>query len=504
MITKTIIRKVTNGTAPYSYILIDESGQSCITIDPSSGTTSSGTVTATITATNSTCLANADIKLYIVDKEGCKATHDVVIEDPCDEFGVDGISLKPPFTFTVLPSGGSGSYSYEWFYDTSVFNVTETINPNGSNVPAIQLNYDKDNGVPPRTTPISVTITDSINGCEQTLTYDYNFCNPIVSDQIVTLTCDTTTGIQGNKNVFLKVQSCPGIDIDWTTLSFVTPVGMYVTHPWASDSSNPETYIQITTDANFPAGIYSINFTVNDEYGQLSNTGTLTVTASTCQEPQMVTLTNAVEERECADSAGTDITIDMTALAYPTTNIDWSTFEFVPAGTTTITTAGGTTGGYPNNAVFDSASKLVTYTIPLTSGTDSFQWQVQTTTGNYSNVANVTLWLDCSTPPTAVDDSDCAECGQAVIINVLGNDTISGSATIDPSTCVITTPPSNGSAYFDSSGNLVYTPNANYSGTDTIGYKVGNNRVPVAMSNEATVTIDVICAGLATNVASCP
>jgi hypothetical protein len=94
--------------------------------------------------------------------------------------------------------------------------------------------------------------------------------------------------------------------------------------------------------------------------------------------------------------------------------------------------------------------------------------------------------------PVANNDNASTTQGVAVVINVVGNDTDLGGA-INPATIAIVSgsEPLNGTAQLNvpSPGQVTYTPNASYFGTDSFRYTVADN--VGNRSNEATVTIQV-------------
>lgn len=97
--------------------------------------------------------------------------------------------------------------------------------------------------------------------------------------------------------------------------------------------------------------------------------------------------------------------------------------------------------------------------------------------------------------PDIVSTTGAASNPSAVTINVKANDG-PGNAGGTLGNPTIVTPPTNGSATVDGSGNVVYTPNANFYGTDVLTYQVcetpGSN-----LCATATVTITVKAPGSA-------
>lgn len=123
-------------------------------------------------------------------------------------------------------------------------------------------------------------------------------------------------------------------------------------------------------------------------------------------------------------------------------------------------------------------------------GEDTFTYRVNDGTAN-GNIATVTITVS-GTPgaaPVAVNDTyTLAEDGSLTTTlanDVLGNDT---DADLDPLTATLVANVSNGTLVFNGDGTFVYTPNANFSGTDTFTYQANDGS---SNSNIATVTLTV-------------
>ncbi len=99
---------------------------------------------------------------------------------------------------------------------------------------------------------------------------------------------------------------------------------------------------------------------------------------------------------------------------------------------------------------------------------------------------------DNTDPPQAVNDTVTTQEDTPVSIDVTANDTLTDSdETIDKNSITIKTQPTHGSAavQIDGSGTVVYTPDADYYGSDSFTYTVKDSEGEV--SNEATVTITI-------------
>ena len=125
-------------------------------------------------------------------------------------------------------------------------------------------------------------------------------------------------------------------------------------------------------------------------------------------------------------------------------------------------------------------------------GSDGFTYEI--TDGNGDAVqasVSITVVFNNDAAPVAVDDNTSTNEDTAVTIDVLANDTdIDGNQTIDKASVLIQTVPSNGSLSQNFvTGEVTYTPNNNYTGSDSFTYTIKDNSG--AESNVATVSITV-------------
>ncbi|NOG48609.1 MAG: tandem-95 repeat protein [Chloroflexi bacterium] len=106
-----------------------------------------------------------------------------------------------------------------------------------------------------------------------------------------------------------------------------------------------------------------------------------------------------------------------------------------------------------------------------------------------SNVATVTITVNpVNDAPVAVDDAYATDEDTALNVaapGVLTNDTDVDGDTL---TAVLVVGPTNGTLTLNGDGSFIYTPNANFNGSDTFTYKANDG---TADSNVATVTITV-------------
>ena len=140
----------------------------------------------------------------------------------------------------------------------------------------------------------------------------------------------------------------------------------------------------------------------------------------------------------------------------------------------------------------DPTTGAITYTPDSgTCGSDGFTYTVHDIDGAISNEAHVAVDVLCNAPPMVTDDFATTDENSSIGINVIANDTDSDGF-IDPTTIVITHSLQGGSAsVHPATGVVTYTPDPGMCGVDSFRYIVDDD--DGATSNEATVTIDVMC-----------
>ena len=121
-------------------------------------------------------------------------------------------------------------------------------------------------------------------------------------------------------------------------------------------------------------------------------------------------------------------------------------------------------------------------------GTDSFTYKA-IGAGTDSNVVTATITVTAvADPPVAVADSHSTDEDTVLTVaapGVLANDTDVDGSTL---TAVKVTDPTNGVVALSANGSFVYTPNADFNGTDSFTYKANDG---TADSSAVTVTITV-------------
>lgn len=495
-----------DSTGPYTWTLSASNTpvSGCVTFSQTTGVIvnpSTETINVDINFANETCLNESVITLTVTYNGGeCSSSFTLTIEDPCSDLVVGAITHQAPYTFSVAPTGGTPNYSYTWVYNESDFTAIGSTNTN-----VLVLSYTG-TGTPPQSTNIKVIVADQA-GCSEMISQNFVLCRPEVPDFLIELNCRTTLD-DPSETICIIPTGCTGVPLSLSTFQFTIPTpGLYIT-PFTDSVLSCEGVggrrFTITADADIvPPGTYNITYTVQDSNGTLSNVGTITVTVIHCNSEgsgSVVVQTPLSFTIPCS-AIVTDIYEigPMSGYVTSTNPIDWTTFDLIdPAdgssyGDGPLTTAAGAT------VDFNASTLKLEYEIPAVTGSDTFQWTVCDENGQCALAGTITVILDCSLEPSAVNDSECGVCGEVIEHDVLSNDTLNGAF----NQLQVYTAPTYGVAAFNNnyaSPKILYTANAGFSGTDSYVYRVRNS---FGETDTATVTVTVICAGTDSELAVC-
>src|SRR6185436_18444099 len=143
--------------------------------------------------------------------------------------------------------------------------------------------------------------------------------------------------------------------------------------------------------------------------------------------------------------------------------------------------------GTSNGALVLNADGSFTYTPNANfAGTDGFTYHANDGATD-SNVVTVTLTVSAvnDAPVAAADAYAVAEDG---VLNVAGSGVLANDGDVEGSalTAALIGTTSNGALTLNADGSFSYTPNANYTGTDSFSYRANDG---AANSNTVTVTL---------------
>jgi len=139
-----------------------------------------------------------------------------------------------------------------------------------------------------------------------------------------------------------------------------------------------------------------------------------------------------------------------------------------------------------NGSVVDNNDGTFTYTPNANyNGSDSFTYTVSDGNGG-TDSATVNLTINpLNDAPNAANDTATTNEDNAVTVNVLSNDSDPDGVTLQVTQV---TDGTNGTAVVNANGTITYTPNPDFSGTDTISYTISDGQ---GGTGTATVTITV-------------
>jgi len=381
---------------------------------------------------------------------------------------VDDTRTTPENTPVTIPVLANDSDT-----DGDTLSIVSATNPANGSVSVVNSDivYTPNNGFSGQDT-FDYTITDG-NGNNVTATVTVNVTDVKMAPNAVN-DAETT---DENTSVTINVLSNDS-DPDGDTLSLVSN-----TTPGNGTAVISGGNIVYTPAVGF-TGVDTFNYTITDTDGN-NVTAMVTVTVNDVNYPP-------------AASNDNDTTPENTPVTISVLGNDGD----IDGDTITITNVSATSNGGSatisgNNIIYTPANGFV--------GTDTFTYTINDGNGN-SVTATVTVVVTAvNKDPIAVDDSASTPLNTSVTINVAANDT-------DPdgtATCVnnIVSNPSNGVVSISGSTDLVYTPNAGFTGTDTFVYTACDanggtdtatvtvtvgmaNQPPVAWNNSATTPVN--------------
>ncbi|MEW8465277.1 MAG: tandem-95 repeat protein, partial [gamma proteobacterium symbiont of Ctena orbiculata] len=394
------------------------------TIDDGNGGTDTATVTVTVGAVNDAPIATDDA---VGTNEDTPVTVDVLPNDSDpdgDTLTVTAVTQGTNGTVTIDPVSGNPIYTPD-----ADFNGTDTFT----------YTIDDGNG---GTDTATVTVTvGAVNDA------------PIATDDTVGTNEDTPVTVDVLPN---------DSDPDGDTLT-VTAVTQGTNGSVAIDpiSGNPV----YTPDPDFN-GTDTFTYTIDDGNGG-TDTASVTVTVGAVNDAPVAT----------DDTVGTNEDTPVTVDVLPN--------DSDPDGDVLTVTA--VTQGTNGSVVIDPVSGNPVYTPdPDFNGTDTFTYTIDDGNGG-TDTATVTITVGAvNDAPIATDDAVGTNEDTPVTVDVLPNDSDPDGDTL---TVTAVTQGTNGTVTIDPvSGNPIYTPDADFNGTDTFTYTIDDGN---GGTDTATVTVTV-------------
>ena len=281
----------------------------------------------------------------------------------------------------------------------------------------------------------------------------------------------TSGGVTETATVNVTVTPVVDIATDTATTTEETAV---TTNVLANDTFEGTPVVTAVTQGTngtvtiLDANLGTVRYTPNADFNG-TDSYSYTVTSGGVTETAIVNVTVTVVVDIAADTISTNEDTDVTSNLL--TNDNFEGAEVITAVTQ------GTNGTV---TIIDGAAGTVRYTPNADfNGTDSYTYTVTSPTG-ITETATVTVTVNAVADIVA-DSATTAE-DTAVTTNVLANDNFEGTPVI-----TAVTQGSNGSVAIVS-GQVVYTPNADFNGTDSYTYTVTSGGVTETATVNVTVT----------------
>jgi len=293
-----------------------------------------------------------------------------------------------------------------------------------------------------------------------------------------------TFNVTGNDTDVDGTINAATVDLNLTT-SGIQNSNTTAAGSWSVNSTGDITFTPV---ANFN-GTATLNYVVNDNGGASSNVAAISVNVTAVNDPP----TASADAISTPEETAVNINVVLND-----TDIDGT----VNVATVDLNTSSGgiqTTNSTAAGAWSVNTSGLVTFTPAADfNGLATLMYTVNDNGGATSNPATISITVTAvNDAPLANDDAGSTSEETLVVVNVTGNDTdVDGTintATVDlnTSTAGIQNSMSTASGNYtaNTSGDVSFTPAANFNGVATLAYRVNDNGG--ATSNSATISITV-------------
>ena len=438
---------------------------------------------------NDTDDINVSVSTIVIDSNPQHGSVSVISASLISYSPVISYSGSDSFTYHLVDTDGASSNVATITIDVTHVNVkpivtNDTVSTNeDTNILISVLGNDSDpdgdslvySNVSITSQPSNGSVTVESNGVRYTPNSNFNgndSFNYTVSDGALTSsTALASINVVSIHDAPIASNASLTLNEDHTGLAF--DLANYVTEGDASVLASNYTIVSqpgqgslngkvYTPNANFN-GLDSITFKATDTSGTDSNTATLTFNVT------------AVHDAPVASNGSITTSEDHSGVAINLSG-------YVVAGDALILADGYTLVAQPEHGSFDT----MVYTPDANfNGTDSFTFKATDTLGVDSNVATITLTVSAvHDAPIASNATLTIEEDHTGLTFSISNYIEAGDAEVLADAYTIESQPDQGSL-----NGMVYTPNANFNGLDTISFKVTDTSG--AESNEAILTFNI-------------
>ncbi len=362
-------------------------------------------------------------------------------EDPVDPITVDLADLTTinsggAVTYEVVSNGSIGNATITG----SVLTYTPAADANGSD--SIVYRATNDAGNDTGTISLSIDpVNDPPTAGDDTATTDEVV--PVVIDVLANDTGGPTTP-DANESQVLTISN--------------------ITTPANGTATPSGTGIQYTPATGF-SGTDTFSYTVTDD-GGLTATATVTVTVNAVN----VGPSAADDELSILEDALTPVSVDLNSLV---------TIQTGGAASLAITTGGSLGTATLEGTVLSYVPDADAF------GTDTIVYTATNSAGSDSGTITVTI-APVNDPPVANDDTASGNEDTVITVDVLVNDT-AGPGEDDLLTIQSVADGANGTTLVNSNGQIEYTPDPDFFGSDTFTYVLSDG----SLTDTATVTVTV-------------
>ncbi len=404
-------------------------------------TTNIASVSITISPVN-------DVPLAVNDTVSVSKNTVIAIDVAANDSDVDGTLVLSSVSVVTQPVNGTANVNPS----TGIVTYTPTPFYIGSD----SLTYTIDDNLGGTSNVATVLIT---------VTGNNEF--PVAVNDTVNTTEDTPTNISVLANDY---------DLDGTLDS--TSVVILANPQNGNASVNPVTgVVTYTPNLDF-FGNDSLQYTMKDKQGAISNAAKVLIAIDSSNDSPV-----AVDDEATMNEDNAAI-------------VDVAANDSDEDGTLDLSSVAVTTGPGHGSITINSTTGAITYTPNVNYfGLDSLFYTIDDNLGFTSNIARVLLTIvSVNDPPVAVNDTVQTMFNMAVTIVVAAND-FDVDGTLD-TTSVSVGFTANGTTLVKPNGDVTYTPNNGYVGTDSFSYTILDNLG--SLSNNGTVVVQVTSAPFVT------